>query len=44
VRVLAAERHRFGSAVVDVVRPPRQEPWGLLEMWIAGQDGWIVLV
>jgi hypothetical protein len=44
VRVLAAEHHRFGSSGVDVVRLPRQEPWGLLEMWIAGQDGWIVPV
>jgi catechol 2,3-dioxygenase-like lactoylglutathione lyase family enzyme len=45
VRDLAAEHHRLGSAGVQIVRPPRQEPWGLLEMWIADPDGLpIVLV
>ncbi|MEU6530755.1 VOC family protein [Streptomyces sp. NPDC046928] len=30
---------------VEIVRPPRQEPWGLIEMWIADPDGLpIVLV
>ncbi|RSS83281.1 VOC family protein [Streptomyces sp. WAC06614] len=24
---------------VEVLRPPRQEPWGLVEMWIADPDG-----
>ncbi|MET9887989.1 VOC family protein [Streptomyces sp. NPDC006430] len=24
---------------VEVLRPPRQEPWGLIEMWIADPDG-----
>ncbi|PCG87269.1 glyoxalase [Streptomyces sp. WZ.A104] len=24
---------------VDVLRPPRREPWGLIEMWIADPDG-----
>lgn len=24
---------------VEVVRPPRKEPWGLIEMWIADPDG-----
>ncbi|WNF30927.1 VOC family protein [Streptomyces sp. C11-1] len=24
---------------VDVLRPPRREPWGLVEMWIADPDG-----
>ncbi|MEV7614131.1 glyoxalase superfamily protein [Streptomyces sp. NPDC089799] len=23
----------------EVLRPPRQEPWGLIEMWIADPDG-----
>ncbi|WP_256107561.1 VOC family protein [Streptomyces sp. ODS05-4] len=23
----------------DVVRPPRKEPWGLVEMWLADPDG-----
>jgi predicted enzyme related to lactoylglutathione lyase len=45
VRDLAAEHHRLGSAGVEIVRPPRQEPWGLLEMWTADPDGLpIVLV
>ncbi|MEV7390394.1 MULTISPECIES: VOC family protein [unclassified Streptomyces] len=30
---------------VEIVRPPVQEPWGLVEMWIADPDGTrIVLV
>ncbi|MEU6065369.1 MULTISPECIES: VOC family protein [Streptomyces] len=30
---------------VEIVRPPVQEPWGLIEMWIADPDGTpIVLV
>ncbi|WP_262698938.1 MULTISPECIES: VOC family protein [Streptomyces] len=24
---------------VDVLRPPKKEPWGLVEMWIADPDG-----
>ncbi|MDN3293569.1 VOC family protein [Streptomyces ficellus] len=24
---------------VEVLRPPQQEPWGLIEMWIADPDG-----
>ncbi len=24
---------------VEVVRPPQQEPWGLIEMWIMDPDG-----
>jgi predicted enzyme related to lactoylglutathione lyase len=24
---------------VEVLRPPKQEPWGLIEMWIADPDG-----
>ena len=24
---------------VDIVRPPRREPWGLVEMWTADPDG-----
>ncbi|PRH75974.1 glyoxalase, partial [Streptomyces solincola] len=23
----------------DIVRPPRKEPWGLVEMWLADPDG-----
>ncbi|MEU1669484.1 VOC family protein [Streptomyces sparsogenes] len=24
---------------VEVLRPPRKEPWGLIEMWVADPDG-----
>jgi predicted enzyme related to lactoylglutathione lyase len=24
---------------VEVLRPPRREPWGLIEMWVADPDG-----
>ncbi|MGB6181108.1 MAG: VOC family protein [Rhodococcus sp. (in: high G+C Gram-positive bacteria)] len=27
------------EAGVDIVRRPRTEPWGLIEMWIADPDG-----
>jgi uncharacterized glyoxalase superfamily protein PhnB len=33
-RLLAA-----GVAGVPVIRKPQQEPWGLVEMWIADPDG-----
>lgn|SRR5512144_464011 len=39
VRDLTAEHHRLAAAGVPVVRPPRLEPWGLLEMWIEDPDG-----
>jgi predicted enzyme related to lactoylglutathione lyase len=39
VRDVAAEHRRLAGLGVDVVRPPRQEPWGLIEMWIADPDG-----
>lgn len=29
---------------VEAVRPPRREPWGLLEMWIADPDGVMICV
>jgi predicted enzyme related to lactoylglutathione lyase len=29
---------------VEVVRPLRKEPWGLLEMWIADPDGVMICV
>jgi catechol 2,3-dioxygenase-like lactoylglutathione lyase family enzyme len=42
VRDLAAAHHEVAG---HVVREPRQEPWGLHEMWIADPDGTrIVLV
>ncbi|WP_119729994.1 VOC family protein [Thermomonospora amylolytica] len=39
VRDVAAEHRRLREAGVTVLREPRQEPWGLVEMWIADPDG-----
>ena len=39
IRNLAAEHERLLAAGVPVVRAPRQEPWGLWEMWIEDPDG-----
>jgi catechol 2,3-dioxygenase-like lactoylglutathione lyase family enzyme len=39
VRDVAAEHVRLDGAGVRVLRPPRQEPWGLVEMWIEDPDG-----
>lgn len=36
---LAAARRELVAAGVPVVREPRREPWGLLEMWIEDPDG-----
>lgn len=45
VRDVQAEHARLTAAGVEVLRGPRQEPWGLLEMWIEDPDGLrIVLV
>lgn len=45
VRHLAAAAQELASRGVPVVRGPRQEPWGLHEMWISDPDGLkIVLV
>jgi predicted enzyme related to lactoylglutathione lyase len=45
VRDVAAEHERLSAAGVAVLRGPRQEPWGLIEMWIEDPDGTpIVLV
>jgi catechol 2,3-dioxygenase-like lactoylglutathione lyase family enzyme len=35
VRDLAATRQELGERGVGILREPRREPWGLLEMWIA---------
>lgn len=34
-----AEHARLGAAGVEVTRPPKTEPWGLRECWIADPDG-----
>ncbi|MCW2642935.1 MAG: Glyoxalase/bleomycin resistance protein/dioxygenase [Dactylosporangium sp.] len=39
VRDVDAEHERLLAAGVKVTRPPRQEPWGLIEMWIEDPDG-----
>lgn len=45
VRDVGAEQQRLVELGVTVVREPRTEPWGLIEMWIADPDGTpIVLV
>jgi len=39
VRDVAAEHDRLVAHGVEVVREPRREPWGLIEMWIEDPDG-----
>jgi predicted enzyme related to lactoylglutathione lyase len=39
VRNVAREHERLADAGVTVTRPPRREPWGLVEMWIEDPDG-----
>ena len=38
VRDVAAEVGRLAAAAVPVLREPRQEPWGLVEAWLADPD------
>ena len=42
VRDVAAEHSRLRAAGVPVVQEPRQEPWGLVEMWVADPDGVLI--
>lgn len=39
VRDVRAEHDRLAAAGARVVREPREEPWGLVEMWIEDPDG-----
>jgi hypothetical protein len=39
VRDLQGEYQRLLNAGVPILRAPRQEAWGLMEMWIADPDG-----
>jgi predicted enzyme related to lactoylglutathione lyase len=39
VRDVRAEHERLSAAGVRVLREPRTEPWGLIEMWIEDPDG-----
>ncbi|WKX73606.1 VOC family protein [Streptomyces sp. XD-27] len=34
-----AAHEELAEAGATVLRPPRQEPWGLVEMWVADPDG-----
>ncbi|WP_030663037.1 VOC family protein [Streptomyces rimosus] len=35
----AAAHEELKAGGVEILRPPVQEPWGLIEMWIADPDG-----
>ena len=39
VRDVDAAHKELAAAGVTILRPPRDEPWGLREMWIADPDG-----
>lgn len=39
VRDVGSEHVRLAALGVPVLREPRLEPWGLIEMWIADPDG-----
>lgn len=39
VREVEAEHQRLERAGVPIVREPRVEPWGLVEMWVEDPDG-----
>ncbi|NUS44226.1 MAG: VOC family protein [Mycobacteriaceae bacterium] len=39
VRDIAAARAELSAAGAPIAREPRQEPWGLREMWISDPDG-----
>ncbi|MEU5209260.1 VOC family protein [Streptomyces sp. NPDC020742] len=40
----AAAHQELVARGVEVLRPPVQEPWGLIEMWIADPDGHKVVI
>ncbi|MFJ4521706.1 VOC family protein [Streptomyces sp. NPDC088810] len=45
VEDVAAAHEELRAKGVEILRPPQQEPWGLIEMWITDPDGTrIVLV
>ena len=39
VRDVHAEHRRLLDSEVPILREPRHEPWGLVEMWVADPDG-----
>lgn len=44
VRDLDATHAELQAKGVEIVRPPKREPWGLDEMWIADPDGLAIAV
>ncbi|MGW7695677.1 VOC family protein [Streptomyces asiaticus] len=40
----AAAHKELAAQGVEVLRPPKKEPWGLVEMWIADPDGLKIVV
>ncbi|MBT2214183.1 VOC family protein [Actinomadura sp. NEAU-AAG7] len=44
VRDVRAEHGRLAAAGARIVREPREEPWGLVEMWIEDPDGVRIVV
>lgn len=44
VRDAYAEHHRLADAGVTILREPLQEPWGLVELWIADPDGTPIVI
>jgi predicted enzyme related to lactoylglutathione lyase len=39
VRDVRAEHERLAAVGVHILREPRTEPWGLIELWIEDPDG-----
>jgi len=39
VRDVVAEHQRLVGQGVQILREPRREPWGLIELWISDPDG-----
>jgi catechol 2,3-dioxygenase-like lactoylglutathione lyase family enzyme len=44
VRDVEAEHQRLTDAGVPIDRPPRLEPWGLIEMWLHDPDGLAIVL
>jgi catechol 2,3-dioxygenase-like lactoylglutathione lyase family enzyme len=44
VRDVEAEHRRLADAGVSIDRPPRLEPWGLIEMWLHDPDGLAIVL
>jgi catechol 2,3-dioxygenase-like lactoylglutathione lyase family enzyme len=44
VRDLAATARELAARGVPIDREPREEPWGLLEMWVHDPDGLRIVV